>query len=259
MPILGLSPLLLPPAPLSARGITKGFARGLARSPRRISAIESIDLDVYPGELIALVGGEAAGKTTLLQCLAGLLKPDAGKVTLFGEGFPSGWTPPGLAYVAATPVFYPFLTPRDVVELAIARNPEPAAVRHGADELLASLELNAVRATRIACLSREIVQRVSIAHALASQPAVILADSSPSPSAVPFDAVTVRVLAARAGEGAAVILAARDVSAVAFAATRLFLMENGRTARTFAIESYGEPIVAGLPAGARRIVAERVH
>jgi ABC-type multidrug transport system ATPase subunit len=258
MAIRGLPPFLLPAAPLVARNLTKAYARGVARSPHRISAIDSVDLDAYPGELIALSGPAGAGKTTLLQCLAGLLKPDCGKVELFGEAFPSGWTPPGLAYVPAAPAFYPFLTPLDVVRMAMARDTNPATNRT-AEELLESLDLDRLREARVSALPRDILRRLAVAHALATRPAVILVDSSSSFLASPFDAVTLSVLGSFACEGAAVILAARDVSAIAIAATRILIMKNGRTGRTFSVESFGEPIVAGLPATASRIVAERIH
>jgi ABC-type multidrug transport system ATPase subunit len=258
MAVRGLSPFLLAAAPLAARGVTKRFARGLARSPQRTTAIESIDIDIRPGELIALAGGVGAGKTTLLQCLCGLLKPDSGCVELFGERFPPGWTPPGLAYVPAIPVFYPFLTPLDIVELAMTRNINPAGSRTP-EELLASLELDRMMKVKVSALPRELRRRVSIAQALAAEPAITLVDSPAAEVLHPLDSVTVKALAARVDEGAAVIVALREVSAVAFAATRIFLLKDGRTARTFALESFGEPIVAGFPGVAPRIVAERVH
>jgi len=259
MAIRGLSPLMLPPPTLSARALTKLFARGLARSPHRATASESVDIDVYPGEIVALVGGPGGGKTTLLQCLGGLLRPDSGRIELFGEGFATGWTPPGVAYVAAVPVFYPFLTPLDAIELAAARNPEGRSTSRTAEDLAELLDIATVRSARISSLPRDILRRVSIAQALAIEPSVVLVDSSASDLVAPFDPVSVRALVSCAEKGAAVVLAARELSTVAFVATRLFMMKNGRTARTFTIESFGEPVVAGIPAIAPRIVAERVH
>ncbi len=255
----GLSPLMLTVAPLSARGLTKRFARVLARSPQRTTAIDSIDIDVHTGELIALVGGPGAGKTTLLQCLAGLLKPDAGRVELFGDQLHAGWTPPCTAYVPASPVYYPFLTPRDIVELATTRNPVADRSSSGADDLLQALELDGVVSARAGALPRDILRRVSIAEALASRPGVILVDCGELDLAPGLHPASLKLLQARANEGAAVIIATRDASSVAFAATRLFLLQNGRAARTFALESLGEPIVSSVPAVAQRFVAERVH
>jgi ABC-2 type transport system ATP-binding protein len=64
-----------PPA-LSARGITKRFGRKVV--------LDGVDLDVWPGEAVALVGENGAGKTTLLRICAGLLAADAGEIRVSG-------------------------------------------------------------------------------------------------------------------------------------------------------------------------------
>ena len=49
------------------------------------TAVDSINLDIYKGEMFALVGGSGCGKTTLLRMLAGFLDPTAGKVSIDGR------------------------------------------------------------------------------------------------------------------------------------------------------------------------------
>jgi ABC-2 type transport system ATP-binding protein len=243
---------------LSSRGLCKSFARGLARDPRRTSAIRAIDIDLYPGELIGFIGTAGSGKTTLLQCMAGLLRPDAGKVEFFGESLQSGSSPASIGYVPAVPVFYPFLTPRDIVQIRLARE---SLVPPGMDEtrrILASLDLESVADTRVMALPRDVVRRVSIAEALAGSPAVILLDTSPADMISPLHPSALRALTANSEGGSAVIIATRDASSVAFAASRMFLLHEGRAVRSFALESLGEPIVGRLPAR-NRFVAERVH
>ena len=60
---------------LSVRGLTKRFDR---------LAVDSLDLSIHAGEFYALVGPNGAGKTTTLRMVAGLLRPDAGAVSIFG-------------------------------------------------------------------------------------------------------------------------------------------------------------------------------
>jgi ABC-2 type transport system ATP-binding protein len=64
------------PPSLSARGITKRFGRKVV--------LDGVDLDVWPGEAVALVGENGAGKTTLLRICAGLLAADAGEIRVSG-------------------------------------------------------------------------------------------------------------------------------------------------------------------------------
>ncbi len=244
---------------ISGRGITKAFSIGLARAPRRRVAIDSVNIDVRPGEVLGIVGGPGAGKTTLLQCLCGLLKPDHGKVELFGVALEPGVLPLQVAYVPAVPVYYPFLTPRDVLEFRLARTPGGRADSRASDRILRALELDRLDRCRIAALPADVLRRVAVAEALAGSPEIVLADSSAEDVCRPFGPSIISALAERAQSGAAVVLATRDASAVAFAATRIFLLDQGRTARTFTLESFGEPIIATDLPYSSRIVAERVH
>jgi len=253
-------PRTVPAQPsLSGRGITKSFRNGLARAPRRHVAVDSVNVDVRPGEILGIVGGAGAGKTTLLQCLCGLLKLDQGRVDVFGEALEPGFCPPQVAYVPAVPVYYPFLTARDVLEFRVARTPGARADSRLTGRILRSLELDGLDRCRIAAMPVDVVRRVAVAEALAGSPAIVLVDSCGEDLIPPFDPAILAALAAKAESGTAVVLATREATSVAFAATRMFLLQEGRTARTFALESFGEPIVAaGLPFTSR-IVAERVH
>lgn len=216
---------------VSSRGLTKSFARGLARAASRVTALEAVDLDVDRGEIVGLVGSAGAGKTTLLQCLSGLLRTDAGTVRC----------PPKTAYVAAVPVYYPFLTPRDVLAVSIARRGLSGMWPVVVERTLSVLELDCVARLRIAALPRDALKRLAVAEALVLQPEAILVDSNPA-DRVPFDAVTLRALAAYAATGTAIVIAARDATAVAPVAPRQVQLEGGRN--------------TSKPG---RIVAERVH
>lgn len=217
---------------LSARRLTKSFARGLARAATHVTALEAVDLDVHRGEIVGVVGGAGAGKTTLLQCLCGLLRADSGAVH----------RPHGISYVAAVPVFYPFLTPRDVLELSIGRRGRLSLRPDVVDWTLSSLELARVERSRIAALPYDALKRIAVAEALVLEPRVMLVDSNAADSVPAFDPVTLRAIASHAESGAAIVLAARDAAAVASVATRLILLEGGR--------NRSQP---------GRFVAERVH
>ncbi len=66
-----------PGALLEASGITKRFSG--------ITALNSVDLDVLPGEMVGLIGPNGAGKTTFFNCLLGMLRPEGGSITLDGK------------------------------------------------------------------------------------------------------------------------------------------------------------------------------
>jgi fructose transport system ATP-binding protein len=62
---------------LSARGMVKTFGR--------VVGLDGVDLDLYPGEVLAVIGDNGAGKSTLIKCLTGALVPDAGEMSIDGK------------------------------------------------------------------------------------------------------------------------------------------------------------------------------
>ena len=62
---------------LSARGLVKTFGR--------VVGLDGVDLDLYPGEVLAVIGDNGAGKSTLIKCLTGAYVPDSGEITMGGQ------------------------------------------------------------------------------------------------------------------------------------------------------------------------------
>src|SRR5215203_298283 len=214
---------------LAMSGIRKTFSRGLARALERTAALEDVTLRIAAGDIVCVSGIEGAGKTTLLQCAAGLLRCDEGEIHCHGEPFPGGGQVPGFAYVPAVPVFYPFLTVRDVLHYRFAREAsqwENSA--HAIDNALQAVDLVALGGQRVVSLTREQVKRVAVAEALVSNPAVILLDTSISDLSPAISRATCSGLASFAQQGGAVLIGIRDMRAVAGIATRHVVLVNGR-------------------------------
>ena len=70
-----------PPVAVRIRGLSKHFGSG----EQRVQALQRIDWDVYPGQMTLIVGPSGCGKTTLLSVIAGILNPDEGEVSIFGN------------------------------------------------------------------------------------------------------------------------------------------------------------------------------
>lgn len=226
-------------------GIRKTFSRGLARALERTAALDDITLCVEAGDIICVSGVEGAGKTTLLQCAAGLLRCDAGQIHCYGEPFPGGGQVPGFAYVPAVPVFYPFLTVRDVLHYRFVREVskwENSAV--AVDQALRAADLDSLGGERVVALTREQVKRVAVAEALVANPAVILLDTSISDLSPAISRATCSGLAAFAQQGGAVLIGVRDMRAVAGIASRHVFLVSGRMSS---------------PVSQTRFVAETLH
>jgi fructose transport system ATP-binding protein len=72
---------------MSSAGMTTPVleARGLVKVFGRVIALDSVDLELYPGEILAVVGDNGAGKSTLIKCLSGVLVPDRGQILVNGK------------------------------------------------------------------------------------------------------------------------------------------------------------------------------
>ncbi len=166
----------VPPAPVfSARGLTKVYRTGEVE----VHALRGVDLEVYRGEFIVLLGASGSGKSTLLNILGGLDVPTAGEVR-FGDYNLSAANEAQLTryrrnYVGFVFQFYnliPSLTVRENVALVtdIASDPMPI------DEALALVALTPRRDHFPSQLSGGEQQRVAIARAIVKRPEVLLCD-----------------------------------------------------------------------------------
>jgi ABC-type multidrug transport system ATPase subunit len=179
---------------------------------------------------------------------------------LFGERLGAGVCPPQIAYVPAVPVYYPFLSERDVLELRLARNLFSPRRETLVDRTLSRLDLDSVARCRIGALPKDVLRSVALAEAFVGGPDVVLADTNASDLMPPLSPAALRALEQHAAEGCAVVVASRDVASLASVANRILLLDSGRIARTFSLESYGEPIIPdAFPPVGKRFVAERVH
>src|SRR3984957_18045719 len=118
---------------LQVRGLTKRFDR---------LAVDALDLSVRTGEFYALVGPNGAGKTTTLRMVAGLSRPDAGSVAIFGIDALSHPVAAKqmMAWVSDEPMIYDKLTPLEYLEFVAGLwGVDPAVSQASAHDLLVSL------------------------------------------------------------------------------------------------------------------------
>ncbi|HMA02714.1 MAG TPA: ATP-binding cassette domain-containing protein [Gemmatimonadaceae bacterium] len=71
-------------ATLSITSLSRSYRAGVDGCSARVSVLRGLDLALWPGEIVALAGARASGRTTLLRCAAGILQPDAGSISWLG-------------------------------------------------------------------------------------------------------------------------------------------------------------------------------
>jgi len=167
--------------------LSKHFGEGSAR----VDALIDIDMEVYPGQVVGLMGPSGSGKTTLLNCIACILEPSSGRLTLDGEVVYDGrWLRSDLrrlrldkiGFIFQYPNLLPFLDGSDNVAIVLDLAGFSSAASHSrAVELLNYLEVGHRKHALPAQLSGGEAQRVAIARALANRPRIILADEPTAP------------------------------------------------------------------------------
>jgi NitT/TauT family transport system ATP-binding protein len=142
---------------------------------KRASGIESIDLECKQGEFVCVVGPSGCGKSTLLNIVAGMVRPDAGTVTLDGE--PVTGPGPDRAVVFQDHALFPWLSAAENIAFGLKMSGMAASEQKDrVAKALAMVHLSSSAGKLVHELSGGMKQRVAIARALVINPAVLLMD-----------------------------------------------------------------------------------
>jgi iron(III) transport system ATP-binding protein len=158
------------PAALSVRGLRKAFGA--------TTVLDDLDLDVPAGAIVALLGPSGCGKTTLLRCVAGLERPDAGEITVDRRVLAGGGVevPPErrrVGMVFQDGALFPHMTVAANVAYGLRRDQPRAELVEAA---LALVALDGLGERMPSSLSGGQQQRVALARALVMRPSLLLLD-----------------------------------------------------------------------------------
>ncbi len=157
-------------AALKAIGLEKGYGTA--------TAVDGVDLDARPGEFVSLLGPSGCGKTTSLRLIAGLERPDAGRIVIDGQDV-TRLSPQsrGLGMVFQQYALFPNLSAYENIAFALRVRRQPRAeIERRVSELLAVVHLEEAADRYPHQLSGGMQQRVALARALAAEPPLLLLD-----------------------------------------------------------------------------------
>jgi putative ABC transport system ATP-binding protein len=220
---------------ISCRGVEKVYRQGAVDVP----AVRGVDLDIVAGDFATLAGPSGSGKTTLLSLIGGLDAPTSGQITVDGETI-VGMEKSRLAslrlhkigFVFQSYSLIPVLTALENVEfiLRLLGRP-PAECAERARAVLKSVGLEGLEDRRPARLSGGQQQRVAVARALASSPAIVLADE-PTANLDSENAESLIALMAQlnAASGVTFLIATHDARVIAHSRRKIEMTDGRITA-----------------------------
>lgn len=254
------------------RYFTISRSRGLRTTQFTLKAVDGINLSVYPGETLALVGESGCGKTTAARCILRLQRPTSGAIKLLGKDF-LAMRGEELRKMrqCASQVFqdpYAALNPRLQVGSSIM---EPISARGNVapnerlalvQQLMVDVGLPADALHRYPHeFSGGQRQRIGIARAIAGQPALVILDEPTSALDVSVRAQILNLLAdLQTSRNLSYLLIAHDLSVVRHAAHRVAVMYLGRIVESGSVDDVflraAHPYTAALLAAAPRPVPD---
>jgi putative ABC transport system ATP-binding protein len=210
-------------AVVAVDGLTRRFRRGR----ETVVALDGVALELYPGELAVAAGPSGSGKTTLLSILAGLDRPDAGRVTYGGGIGPSpAWR--HLGFVPQSLALLDELTVRENIELPALL--DPAATASGdwsTDRLMGLLEITHLADRYPSLISGGEQQRTAVARAVRLRPLLLLGDEPTGHQDRGRVDLVLGMLRGFAYAGHSVLISSHDEAVIA-GADRVITLADGR-------------------------------
>lgn len=162
-----------------AVGLTKVFRDFWGRPKAR--AVNDIDFEIRPGEVVGLLGPNGSGKSTTVKMLLGLLYPTGGRLTVFGASPRAVETKREIGYLPEESYLYKYLTAEETLDFfGSLFNLSAADRKKRIDQLLEMVGMAHARRRRVGEFSKGMARRIGLAQAMINDPAFLILDEPTS-------------------------------------------------------------------------------
>jgi ABC-2 type transport system ATP-binding protein len=160
---------------LEIKGLHKSFKSNFMIKQYHI--LKGIDVSVEKGEIYGFLGPNGAGKTTTMKCILGIIFPDSGDISIFGEPADRAESRKNVGFLPEHPYFYDYLTPRELLMFTGRLfNIPKAKIREKSAELIELVGLTKKKDIKLRKFSKGMIQRIGLAQALIHDPDFIILD-----------------------------------------------------------------------------------
>jgi ABC-2 type transport system ATP-binding protein len=198
---------------------------------RAIAAVRDVSLQVTAGEVLAFLGPNGAGKTTCIKMIAGLIRPDEGRVKI--SNYDPHRNPQALRLVGAVlegnrNIYWRLTSEENLEYFGVLRGLSQRVARQRSQALLERFNLTHKRRTVVQSLSRGMQQKLAIAVALAHQPQLLLLDEPTLGLDVEATEDVKRLVRELAWEGCAILLTTHQLAIAEELSDRVAIINNGK-------------------------------
>jgi ABC-type branched-subunit amino acid transport system ATPase component len=206
--------------------------RGLDVAYGEVQVLWQVSLDVFPGEVVALVGANGAGKTTLLSTISGLLSPRSGSIHFAGQPIAGASTQRivelGIAHVPEGRRLFPAMSVRDQLLLGAFRRNDRREVERDLERVLDIFPRVKQRLSNLGGnLSGGEQQMVAIARGVMARPKLLMIDELSLGLAPVVIEALMDTIGRLNAEGMTILIVEQDVQAALERATRGYVLETG--------------------------------
>lgn len=240
---------------------------GISKNFGAVSALTDIDLEVFPGEVVALVGDNGAGKSTLIKTLAGVHQPTSGAIEFNGEKVVL--SSPGVALdLGIATVFQDLALCENldvVANIFLGREMSPYRLDEVSMEIKAWKLLNELSARipsvrePVASLSGGQRQTVAISRSLLLDPKLIMLDEPTAALGVAQTAEVLDLIERVRDRGLGVLMISHNMEDVRAVADRIVVLRLGRNNGVFYPDSSNEELVAAITGASSNSVSRRAE
>jgi fructose transport system ATP-binding protein len=247
---------------LEARKIVKTFGR--------VVGLDGVDLQLYPGEVLAIIGDNGAGKSTLIKCLTGALIPDAGELLLDGQ--PVNFKRPQDAREAGIETVYQTLAVAPALDIAsnlylgrevrrrgplgsVLRMLDKSGMRKSAGQSIADLGIGTIQnmAQAVETLSGGQRQAVAVARSAAFATKLVILDEPTAALGVRETGQVLKLIEEVKNRGLPVILISHNMPNVFEVADRIHIQRLGRNAGVITPKSHTMSEAVAIMTGATTV------
>jgi fructose transport system ATP-binding protein len=249
-------------------------ATGLVKTYGHVVALDGVDLELYPGEVLAVIGDNGAGKSTLIKCLSGAESPNGGEINLDGQSVnfrsPQDARAHGIETVYQTLAVAPALdiasnlflgreTRRAGVLGSVFRMLDGSGMRKAAKEQMTSLGIGTLQnmGAAVESLSGGQRQAVAVARAAAFSSKVIILDEPTAALGVKESNQVMKLIESIRDRGLPVILISHNMPLVFELADRIHIQRLGKRAAVVSPKTISVTDAVAVMTGALKVAPEQ--